>query len=62
MDTKEEIVEVAKMHNSYGSVMYSSEFKPVDLLELESGGTIEVPLVDIYSLYHSADDFLKTDL
>lgn len=62
VDTKEEIVEVAKMHNSYGSVMYASEFTPVDLSELESGGTIEVKLVDIYSLYHSADDFLKTDL
>ena len=61
VDTKEEIVEVAKMHNSYGSVMYASEFTPVDLSELESGGTIEVPLVDIYSLYHTAEDFLNSD-
>jgi len=61
VDTKEEIVEVAKMHNSCGSVMYTSEFTPVDLSELESGGTIEVPLVDIYSLYHTAEDFLNSD-
>ena len=61
VDTKEEIVEVAKMHNSCGTVMYTGEFTPIDLSELESGGTIEVPLVDIYSLYHTADDFLNSD-
>ena len=61
VDTKEEIVEVAKMHNSCGTVMYTSEFTPIDLSELESGGTIEVPLVDIYSLYHTAEDFLNSD-
>lgn len=61
VDTKEEIVEVAKMHNSCGTVMYTGEFTPIDLSELESGGTIEVPLVDIYSLYHTAEDFLNSD-
>ena len=61
VDTKEEIVEVAKMHNSCGSVMYTSEFTPVDLSDLKSGNVIEVPLVDIYSLYHTAEDFLNSD-